>query len=112
MAQFEKKIILNIILLNFFLMKDKKKIMYQIFVRVVSRYAPIITLPVAIVLGFIGYTIESNVSSRKTPSLEKGIEQIRQERLIEELKLPKSAGEALNKHPTTIFERNDASQLK
>ena len=88
--------------------------MYQILVRVASRYAPIVTIPVAVVLGFIGYSIESAVSSRKTPALDKGISQIRQERLLREIEGGVGGKEAedVAKMPTTIFERNNSAELK
>ncbi|CAF0908564.1 unnamed protein product [Brachionus calyciflorus] len=81
--------------------------MYQVLVRVVSRYAPVITFPVAVILGFIGYSIESVVTNKKTPYLEMSIEEKREQRLlnVEEL-------ENLKKMPKTMFEKNDPKDLK
>ena len=83
--------------------------MYQVIVRIVSRYAPIVTLPVAVILGFIGYSIESNVSARKTPALDKGIAQLRQERLLNDIA---SGPVETPKAPVNIFERNASAQLR
>lgn len=79
--------------------------MYQILVRVVSRYAPVITFPVAVVLGFIGYSLENKFSSKKTPYLETSIEEERLKRLLNEK-------ETIPQQPATIFERNNPSKLK
>ena len=58
--------------------------MSQIFVRLVARYAPIITFPVAVILGFIGYNIESSVSSKSTPYMDHSINEERELRLIKD----------------------------
>ena len=84
--------------------------MYQVVLRIVSRYAPIVTLPVAVVLGFIGYSIESSVSSRKTPALDKGIAQLRQERLLNDVAMGTPV--ETPKTPANIFERNASAQLR
>ncbi len=83
--------------------------MYQVLVRVVARYAPVVTLPVAVVLGFIGYTLESHFSSRKTPSLGQSINEQREDRFINE------DDEIFHKYESkskTIFDKNDPSKLK
>jgi hypothetical protein len=89
--------------------------MFQILVRVVGRYAPIVTLPVAVVLGFIGYTIESNFSSRHTIQQEKSINEERLERLLKENN--DTHNDTTNntdhgKFGKTIFNRNDPTALK
>ena len=43
---------------------------------------PVLTIPVAVVLGFIGYQIESSISSRKTPVSETSISEQREKRLL------------------------------
>jgi hypothetical protein len=81
--------------------------MSQIAVRIISRYAPIITFPVALVLGFIGYSIESSISNRKTPQ-ENSIIEERAKRILNE------GGDTLivsSNNQKTIFEKNDPKQL-
>lgn len=80
--------------------------MSQIFVRLVARYAPIITFPVAVILGFIGYNIESSVSSKSTPYMDHSINEERELRLIKD----KDSKE--EHHASTIFDKNDPSKLK
>jgi hypothetical protein len=79
--------------------------MSQIFVRIISRYAPIITFPVAVVLGFIGYNIEGQLSSKSTPYLDHSINEEREKRLLSEK-------ETAQDKPTTIFDRNDPNKLR
>ncbi len=86
--------------------------MFQVAFRVVSRYAPIVTLPVAIVLGFIGYTIESRVSNRKTPYLDHSINEEREKRILNETAEEKQAIASGNIPYTSIFDHNDPKQLK
>lgn len=80
--------------------------MNPILVRIVSRYAPIFTFPVAVVLGFIGYSIESRISNRKTPYLDKSINEVRQNRILAE-----NAGE-IKPEQKSILDRNDPNELK
>ena len=85
--------------------------MYNILLRVVGRWAPIVTLPVAVVLGFIGYTLESNLSSRYTIQ-DKSVNEERIERLLStsgEVKPEKVDHGKLN---NTIFYKNDPTNLK
>lgn len=81
--------------------------MYQILVRVVSRYAPIITFPVAVVLGFLGYSLENIITDKKTPYLENSIEDLREKRFMNN---PEK--EYHTSIPKSIFERNDPKNLK
>lgn len=81
--------------------------MSQILIRVVSRYAPIITFPVAVVLGFIGYSLETAITDKNTPYLENSIEDLREKRFMENLK-----DEYHTDIPKNIFERNDPKNLK
>uniref|UniRef100_A0A1B6GKW6 Uncharacterized protein n=1 Tax=Cuerna arida TaxID=1464854 RepID=A0A1B6GKW6_9HEMI len=39
--------------------------------QVLRTYAPVVTLPVAIIIGAVGYTIENKWSRRTTPSIER-----------------------------------------
>lgn len=81
--------------------------MSQILIRVVSRYAPIITFPVAVVLGFIGYSLETAITDKKTPYLENSIEDLREKRFMDNLQ-----DEYHTDIPKNIFERNDPKNLK
>ena len=82
--------------------------MSQIIVRMIARYAPIITFPVAVVLGFIGYNIEGQLSSKSTPYLDHSINEERELRLLNE----RNEKETAQTKPTTIFERNDPNKLR
>lgn len=88
--------------------------MFQILVRIVARYAPVVTLPVAVILGFIGYTIESNISSRHTIQKEKSINEERLERLLNENNDSQNTQTSsdLGKFGKTIFSKNDPTSLK
>ena len=93
--------------------------MYQVFVRIIGRYAPIITFPVAIVLGVIGYNLESIlvktsiISDRKDVDAEKGITEKREERLLHETKGNADDEEAkIYTQRNNMFDKNDAKHLK
>ena len=82
----------------------------NVIVRVVARYAPIVTIPVAVVLGFIGYTFESTFMSRKTDYLEKSISEEREERLLSTASTMQRDDVAVHKRDT-IFGKNDPTEL-
>lgn len=72
--------------------------------QVLRTYAPYVTFPIAVVIGTIGYNLESLVSDKHTPSRETAIERREKRRegeKEEEFTLPK-----------TIFERNTSPTLK
>ncbi|XP_043483884.1 uncharacterized protein LOC122512223 [Leptopilina heterotoma] len=56
--------------------------MLPFVIGVMKRYAPIITLPFAALIGFIGYNLEERFSSKYTPSTP-SINQQRLERSLE-----------------------------
>uniref|UniRef100_A0A069DMH8 Uncharacterized protein n=1 Tax=Panstrongylus megistus TaxID=65343 RepID=A0A069DMH8_9HEMI len=56
--------------------------MFPVIFRVLKAYAPYITLPVAAMVGIIGYNIENWVSDKYTPYQE-SISKKRTERLLE-----------------------------
>ncbi|XP_014212367.1 small integral membrane protein 12 [Copidosoma floridanum] len=58
--------------------------MWPIFMGLLRRYTPYITLPFAAVVGFAGYHIEGWISDRYTPA-SPPISQKRQERLLENI---------------------------
>ncbi len=78
--------------------------MSHVILRLITRFAPIVTLPVAVVIGFIGYNIESNVSSRYTPSKEISIIEEREKRLLHQ--------DELEEQTVAILEKNHPSKLK
>lgn len=69
------------------------------------RAMPIVTIPVAVVLGFIGYQIETSLSNRTTPYLETSIIEEREKRLLRQLDSPS------DDYTASIFEKNDPSKL-
>jgi len=90
--------------------------MYQIFVRIIGRYAPIITFPVAVVLGVIGYNLESILvkasilSDRKDVDAERGITEKREERLLHADDQEEAA--KIYTQRNNMFDKNDAKHLK
>ena len=78
--------------------------MSHVLIRVITRFAPVFTLPVAVVIGFIGYNIESYVSNRSTPSLETSIWEEREKRLLNQADA--------NEPELSIFEKNDRHKLR
>lgn len=59
--------------------------MWNVILAAARTYAPIITLPIAIVVGFIGYNAESILSTKTTPHREKTVLEEREERKLREL---------------------------
>lgn len=60
----------------------------------------------AVVLGFIGYQIESRVSSRSTKSLDTSINEEREKRLLRMLEANEQP-----EQPKTMFDLNNAKDL-
>ncbi|KAK3929299.1 Small integral membrane protein 12 [Frankliniella fusca] len=85
----------------------------QILMLAGRRY---IMMPIAIVGGTIGYLIESYISDKKTPGLDKSIDDIRVGRLVEsELSSDPTNVESLKEKkfvPKTIFEKNVSPSLQ
>lgn len=77
-------------------------------------YAPYITLPVAAVVGVIGYKIEGYVSDKYTP-YQGSIEERREERQLDEnLSKDVTKVDSLKEKkfvPRTVFERNVSPSL-
>jgi hypothetical protein len=57
---------------------------YQVLFRIISRYAPIITFPVAVILGGIGYNIEK-IFPREQQKLYDSVYTEREQRFLEEI---------------------------
>lgn len=91
--------------------------MYQIFVRIVGRYAPIISFPIAVVLGVIGYNLEGLLYPDKlkkqtiTIDTERGITEKREERLLHEQN-GEEKDELIYTQRNNIFDKNDAKNLR
>ena len=80
--------------------------MYQILVRVIGRYAPIVTFPVAVILGVIGYNLESILVPKKNVQSEKGVVEQREQRLLNNENME------IFTNQSNIFEKNDPKLLK
>lgn len=84
--------------------------MWNVILGLARTYAPIITLPIAIVVGFIGYNAETIFSDKQTPSRQMTVLEERDERRLKELE-----GEAPPDHstrysktiPKTVLDRNE-----
>lgn len=81
----------------------------------VRRYVPAIMLPVAMVIGAIGYNLERAISDRSTPSKKTSISQDRDERILEELteKDPTKVDSVkeLKMQPGSVLNRNLSPSL-
>ena len=87
--------------------------MYQILVRVVSRYAPIITLPVAVVIGIIGYNIESFIRKDEPVKPTESVLEARDERLLRrEIGATQGVETMEQIQKTSVLDRNSSSNLK
>nr|CAD7392528.1 unnamed protein product [Timema cristinae] len=75
--------------------------MLPVLLAVLRSYAPYITLPVAAIIGIIGYKVEGLVSDKYTPYERSSIEEKREERLLDE-NLSKDSIEELVGTPGTI----------
>ena len=90
------------------------KKMYQILVRLVGRYAPIVTFPIAVVLGVIGYNLESVLMSKKKVPIEgeRGLTQEREDRMLNDEAHASKDIELIFTQRNNIFDKNDAKHLK
>ena len=78
--------------------------MWPIVLAYARTYAPYIVMPLAGVVGFIGYNIEGWVSDRHTPFKESTLERREARRAIE--------GTDEFKVPSTIFDKNVSPGLE
>lgn len=89
--------------------------MLPVIFTVLRTYAPYITLPVAAVIGFIGYNVEGWVSDKYTPYNQESIEEKREERLLKEnLERDVTLVDSLKEKkfvPRTVFEKNISPSL-
>lgn len=89
--------------------------MWPILMNILRSNAPYITLPFAVVVGIIGYNIESWVSDKSTP-FKNSIEEQREDRLLKDLEnVDAKHIESLKEKkfvPRTIFEKNVSPSLQ
>lgn len=72
------------------------------------QYAPIITFPIAVVIGVIGYNIETSVSSRETPEKNTSVQDERDDRKLKEILGGSSEDSKYTKGiPKTVLDRNN-----
>ena len=81
--------------------------MWPLIAAYARTYMPYVVMPVAVVVGFIGYNLEDWVSDKHTPHRDSALER-REERKARE------ALEGTNefKVPSSIFERNVSPGLE
>ena len=68
---------------------------------IIRRYVPVITFPIALVVGFIGYHIEGKISRRYTPSTPSISEQ-RMERTLETVCSENEKAKPKTHHPLEV----------
>lgn len=83
--------------------------MWNIILAAARAYAPIITLPIAMVIGFIGYNAETLFSSKTTPYPEKTKVEEREERKLRELESGTQTEDSRYTKgiPKTVLNRNE-----
>lgn len=74
--------IINLLFLN--LVQKTQKMWAGVLMNVLKRYVPIVTLPFAGIIGFIGYNLEGWISDRYTPAADPVITQ-REDRLLKSI---------------------------
>jgi hypothetical protein len=77
-------------------------------------YAPYVTLPVAAVVGIIGYNLEGFISDKYTP-YQKSVEEKREDRLVEDYLTKDTTNvDSLKERkfvPRSVFEKNVSPSL-
>ncbi|KAM3955683.1 small integral membrane protein 12-A [Aphomia sociella] len=85
--------------------------MWPLLLRVLRSNAPYLTLPVAAVVGVIGYNLESLLSDRYTP-YNKSVQDQRMERLTEEDALNDPTNVKKLKYKENVLGRNVSPSLQ
>ncbi|WAR19276.1 SI12B-like protein [Mya arenaria] len=88
---------------------EDTKAMWNVILATARAYAPAITLPIAIVVGFIGYNAETLFSDKTTPYKEKTKIEEREERKLREIEgeLDNEDNQRYSKGiPKTVLDRN------
>lgn len=92
--------------------------MSYIFSRIIFRYLPAVTVPIAAVIGFIGYNFESRFSKSFNPPFPESVQNKRTERLVDELSTTSTENvedislKSKKFVPKTIFEKNVSPSLQ
>lgn len=84
--------------------------MWNLLIAAARQYAPVVVMPIAMVVGFIGYNAESVFSNKTTPTRSMTVLEERDERRLKELE-----GEAVEDNsnrysknlPSTVLDRNE-----
>ncbi|XP_050505712.1 small integral membrane protein 12 isoform X2 [Diabrotica virgifera virgifera] len=84
--------------------------MWPVIYTALRTYAPYVTLPVAALVGVIGYNLESWISNRYTP-YNKSIKEQREDRLLVEAKLKESDKVEKLKYKANILDTNLSPSL-
>ncbi|XP_037072666.1 small integral membrane protein 12-like [Pollicipes pollicipes] len=77
---------------------------------VLRTYAPVITLPVAALVGFVGYNLES-LFDRSTPAPLEGVKDSREERRLEDAAAAVGSLKDRTFVPKSVFEKNVSPTL-
>ncbi|XP_073812413.1 small integral membrane protein 12-A [Musca autumnalis] len=85
--------------------------MWPIIMALLRRNAVYITLPFAAVVGFIGYNLEGLISDKYTP-YSKSIEDIRAERLTQDLGETNQVDKLRRLKEENVLERNLSPSLQ
>jgi hypothetical protein len=88
--------------------------MAQIVISFVSRYAPIISFPVAVVLGIVGYNLESYFRKERKLSEKAKFESVsdqRDERLLQQITQNPSTVHKYSQQSSSVLDRNQACDL-
>uniref|UniRef100_A0A6M2E1N4 Putative secreted protein n=1 Tax=Xenopsylla cheopis TaxID=163159 RepID=A0A6M2E1N4_XENCH len=85
--------------------------MWPIIMQFLRSRAPIITLPIASIIGVIGYNIESWISNKHTPYQE-SIQDKRIERLSDDKQLENATEVKALKYSENVFSKNLSPSLK
>ncbi|KAH8413714.1 hypothetical protein KR222_004359 [Zaprionus bogoriensis] len=85
--------------------------MWPIIMALLRRNAVYITLPVAAVVGFVGYNLESILSDKYTP-YSPSIQEVRVKRLTEESAIENAANVEKLQLRSSVLERNLSPSLQ
>jgi len=84
--------------------------MWNLVFAAMRSYAPIVTLPIAMVVGFIGYNAENILSSKSTPHRANTVMEEREDRKLKELEDGDKDSDTSQRYatgiPKTVLDRN------
>ncbi|KAL1500736.1 hypothetical protein ABEB36_006182 [Hypothenemus hampei] len=84
--------------------------MWPLVITFLRTYAPYVTLPFAGLVGFVGYNLENILSDKYTP-YNKSIEELRNERLLQEDKLQSSEHASELRYEANVLGQNLSPSL-